>query len=86
MTRLRDALNIPLVLHGGSGIKQDNVLAALKRGIAKVNVATEIRQAYEQALAEGVKVAEDAVYDRTRWLIREYFRVSGTCSALTAGE
>lgn len=86
LTRLRDALNIPLVLHGGSGIKQDNVLAALKRGIAKVNVATEIRQAYEQALAEGGKVAEDAVYNRTRWLIREHFRISGTCSALTAGE
>lgn len=86
LMRLRDALDIPLVLHGGSGIRQDNVLAALKCGIAKVNVATEIRQAYEQVLPGGVEAAQNAVYDRTRWLIREHFGISGTRSALTAGE
>ena len=51
---------IPLVLHGGSGIQQDNVRDAMKRGIAKINVATEIRQAYEVALKETGSIARGA--------------------------
>ena len=36
--------HMPLVLHGGSGIKQEYILRAMENGIAKINVATEIRQ------------------------------------------
>ena len=39
--------HMPLVLHGGSGIKQEYILRAMENGIAKINVATEIRQPYE---------------------------------------
>lgn len=80
LEKLRGATGIPLVLHGGSGIKREYLLAAIKRGIAKVNVGTEIRQAYESALrASGsVSVAQDAVYARTCWLIRDYFGLAGT--------
>ena len=50
---LREATGgMPLVLHGGSGIKQDYILRAIENGIAKINVATEIRQPYEFALEE----------------------------------
>ena len=63
------------MLHGGSGIPQEYVLASFKRGIAKINIATEIRQAYETALQSTGKTsaAQDAVYERTAWLIGEYF-------------
>ena len=44
---LAEATGIPLVLHGGSGIQQEYVLGAVKRGVAKINVGTEIRQPYE---------------------------------------
>ena len=51
----------------------------MKRGIAKVNVGTEIRQAYELALRDKgtEKAAQDAVYARTVALIRDWFRLSG---------
>ena len=80
LERLRQATNIPLVLHGGSGVKREHVLAAIKRGITKVNIGTEIRQAYQSALrASGsVATAQDAVYERTSWVIRDYFGLSGT--------
>jgi fructose-bisphosphate aldolase class II len=80
LERLRRATGIPLVLHGGSGVKREHVLAAIKKGITKVNVGTEIRQAYQSALrASGsVAAAQDAVYERTSWLIRDYFGLSGT--------
>jgi len=70
---------MPLVLHGGSGIKQDYILQAMANGIAKINVATEIRQPYEFALEEkpgDIAYARDKVYDRTRWVLREFLRVS----------
>lgn len=79
LARLRDAVGIPLVLHGGSGIRQDCVLAAISRGIAKVNVGTELRQAYEEALTKTGRVAaaQDAVHARTTWMIRDYFHLAG---------
>jgi ketose-bisphosphate aldolase len=70
---------IPLVLHGGSGIKHEYLAAAIAKGVAKVNIATEIRQAYEVVLHKtgSVDAARQAVYDRTTWLIRDYYAISG---------
>jgi len=78
LEKLRLATDVPLVLHGGSGIRQEYVLAAVERGIAKVNVGTEIRQAYEQARSGDMAAAQEAVYERTSWLIGDYFGVAGT--------
>lgn len=71
---------IPFVLHGGSGVKQEYLLAAIKQGIAKVNIGTEIRQAYEPVMqeTEDVAAAQAAVFERTCWLIRDYFGLAGT--------
>jgi len=77
--QLSQTVEIPLVLHGGSGIKQEYVKAAISKGIAKINIGTEIRQAYEAQLREkgNVSSAQKAVYDRTTWLIRDYYGLSG---------
>ena len=85
LEELRDATGIPLVLHGGSGVKQEAVLEAIKRGISKVNVGTEIRQVFEATRREtgSVSKAQQAVYDRTVWFIRDYFHVAGTRGRLT---
>jgi fructose/tagatose bisphosphate aldolase len=81
---LAAATGIPLVLHGGSGIRRDDVLAAFQRGIAKINVATEIRQPYEQTLREtgSVAAAQDAVYQRTVWVLRQHLAVAGRRQAI----
>jgi len=88
LDRLRQATQTPLVLHGGSGVNRDDLLAAVKRGIAKVNVAFEIRTTYEQSLRDSggeVPAAQEAVYQRTRWLIRDYFGVAGTRRLIAGG-
>jgi ketose-bisphosphate aldolase len=79
LDRLHQAAGIPLVLHGGSGVRKEYLLGAVARGIAKVNVGTEIRQAYESTLREsgGVPAAQQAVYERTAWLLRDYFGLNG---------
>ncbi len=83
---LAKVTGVPLVLHGGSGIKREHVLASMKKGIAKINVGTEIRQAYESALkASGsVTAAQDAVYERTAQLIRDWFGLAGIRARILA--
>jgi ketose-bisphosphate aldolase len=83
---LAKVTGVPLVLHGGSGIKREHVLASMKKGIAKINVGTEIRQAYETGLKTGgsVAAAQDAVYERTVSLIRDWFGLAGIRSRILA--
>lgn len=83
---LAKVTGVPLVLHGGSGIKREHVLASMKRGIAKINVGTEIRQAYETALKSSgsVTAAQDAVYERTVSLIRDWFGLAGIRARILA--
>lgn len=45
---IRSRLEIPLVLHGTSGVPDDQVAEAIQNGICKVNYATELRQAYSK--------------------------------------
>lgn len=80
LDRLRQATAVPLVLHGGSGIRQDDVLAAIKGGIAKINIGTDIRQPYEAAIREtkDVEAARQVVYTRTCELLRDSLGLAGT--------
>jgi fructose-bisphosphate aldolase, class II len=86
LQELSTATNVPLVLHGGSGIGQEYVLGAFKRGITKVNVGTEIRHSYEQPLRAGLGVerAQSSVYDRTSELLRDFFGLAGSAKLLAA--
>lgn len=46
LSSIRERLDVPLVLHGTSGVPDDQVAEAIRNGICKVNYATELRQAY----------------------------------------
>lgn len=41
-----------LVLHGGSGVNDRDVLSAIKLGIVKINISTDLRLAFSQTLRE----------------------------------
>jgi fructose-bisphosphate aldolase class II len=47
---LREAGGIPMVLHGGSGISDEDFRAAIEAGIACVHINTEIRVAYRDGI------------------------------------
>lgn len=49
---LRDAVPVPLVLHGSSGVPDEELLAAVRAGIVKVNVGTALNLAYTSAVRE----------------------------------
>ena len=53
-------VDIPLVLHGASGLSDEVVTACIKAGISKINFATQLRQAFTQGLKEGLGANPDA--------------------------
>jgi len=85
---LRAATSVPLVLHGGTGIRKDYVMRAIRHGIAKVNIATATRQPYERLIADSSIKAQDAVYRAAVTVIRDDLELQGSASLLreTHGE
>lgn len=85
LRKLSEAVGIPLVLHGGSGIKQESVLSAIQNGITKINVGTVLRQAYEKNLKKGgnVYIAQDAVRKEVGSLIKGYYYIRGSATRLS---
>ena len=61
LSEIRQAVDIPLVLHGASGLTDEDVKDCVKRGICKVNFATELRAAYSKAVKETLAEKPDTI-------------------------
>jgi ketose-bisphosphate aldolase len=61
LVAIRAATELPLVLHGASGLSEAALRACLARGISKINVNTELRRAYLDAFAAALPAAIEAV-------------------------
>ena len=70
---IRDATGIPLVLHGASGIPEDEVEAAKAAGVHKFNADTDLRHAFRAGMldvwSEGDRQLEDAMAEGRRRMI-----------------
>lgn len=62
LEELRNAVPVPLVLHGASGLPGRDIAQAVKLGVCKVNFATELRFAYTQAVRTAL-AADPQMYD-----------------------
>ena len=82
---LYEATEVPLVLHGGSGVNPEYIRRGIEVGIAKINVGTEIRQAYSLALEQPggeIARAQEAVYNKVREIIRDMLCTQNTHTIL----
>lgn len=86
LRQIRAAANVPLVLHGGSGIAQSSLLEGIRNGIAKINIGTTIRQVYEQNIGKDLKTAQEAVYRATIQLLNDELLVGNSARTLNPGE
>lgn len=82
LDRIHKTAGIPLVLHGGTGIRKEYIMDSIQHGIAKINVATAIRQPYEQTIEQGVPAAQDAVYNAMLTVIRDDLETQGSAQIL----
>ncbi len=90
---IRAVVSIPLVLHGSSGVKDSAIAAGIQKGLCKVNVATQLTQAFTNAVRATLEddgevdprrylgPARSAMIDAVRERIR-FFGASGKASAV----
>jgi len=57
LAAIRDAVQIPLVLHGGSGLPADAVTGAIARGVAKINIGTRLKRIFMEGVREALPPA-----------------------------
>lgn len=74
ISRIKSLTNIPLVMHGGSGIKDDDYREVIKRGISKINYYTYMAKAGAEAVSQKtytqfhdvIKDAENAMRENVK--------------------
>ncbi len=82
LDKIYKAAGIPLVLHGGTGIRKEYVMESIRHGISKINVATAIRQPYEANISKGINAAQDAVYEAMLDIINKELELKGSAEIL----
>lgn len=87
LTAIKERVKIPIVLHGSSGVPDDAIVEAVKRGVSKVNIDTNIREnfvaAIRQVLNDDAKVIDPRkvlgpAKERAIEVIRQKIRVFGS--------
>lgn len=84
---IRDIIDIPLVLHGASGVPEESLKKSIPMGISKINIDTDLRIAFSQAVKDYLKENPDAIdprkilgpgRDRMQEAIKEKIRMFGS--------
>ena len=77
---INESVNIPLVLHGGTGIAKEYLMQSFKQGITKINIATAIRQPYEKLMNQSIPEAQEAVYNEMLDIINNQLEIAGSAN------
>nr|WP_256449187.1 class II fructose-bisphosphate aldolase [Paeniglutamicibacter quisquiliarum] len=67
--RIRAALDVPLVLHGSSGVSDENIVAAIEAGMTKINVSTHLNGFFTRAIRQYLEENPEVV-DSRKYLAR----------------
>ena len=66
LAKIKDMIDCPLVLHGGSGIPDEMIKRTIELGINKVNYATELRAAATKAVREAL--VDESIIDPKKYM------------------
>lgn len=87
LARIKELTKIPIVLHGSSGVPDDSIRKAIELGVRKVNIDTNIREAFVGAMRKVIAEKPDEIDPRkilgpareaTIEIIREKIRLFGS--------
>ena len=59
LTKIKGLLNMPIVLHGASGVSEDSIRNAVILGVNKINIDTDVRQAFTDGIKDLFAVKPD---------------------------
>ena len=92
LKKINALVGIPIVLHGGSGTPKEDIQKSILNGIRKINIATELHQAYIDATAiqaeiyktkfSPIDVYNVPVYDKMKVLVRQKMRLFAMRSSI----
>lgn len=91
LTELKTRLNMPLVLHGGSGAGEENIRRAVACGINKINVCTDLMNHAKDSMVKVLQEQPDIQYmewheaaeEAMKDFIRNYMRMIGSSNRYT---
>jgi fructose-bisphosphate aldolase, class II len=66
IARIHAAVTVPLVLHGSSGVPDDQLAAAVRAGLTKINIATQLNKVFTAAVRQHL-AGDAAVVDPRRY-------------------
>ncbi|MCK9412931.1 MAG: class II fructose-bisphosphate aldolase [Prolixibacteraceae bacterium] len=85
LKKINAMVGIPIVLHGGSGTPDDIIQKSVLCGIRKINLATELHQAYIDGIAIQAEIHKEKfspidvynvpVYEKMKKLVRQKMRL-----------
>lgn len=85
LAEIRELVPIPLVLHGASGLPEDQIEGVIALGVAKINVNAELRRAFIAGVkdsADRLAPDDDSIasllspaMERMQWAVREKIRL-----------
>jgi fructose-bisphosphate aldolase class II len=67
IARLKQAVQLPLVLHGSSGVADESLVAAIRAGMTKINVSTHLNGFFTRAVREYLD-ANPSVVDSRKYI------------------
>ena len=67
VARIADAVPVPLVLHGSSGVPDDQIVQAIRAGMTKINVSTHLNGFFTRAVRAALE-ADESLVDSRRYL------------------
>ncbi|HHY81148.1 MAG TPA: tagatose-bisphosphate aldolase subunit KbaY, partial [Clostridiales bacterium] len=87
LSAIKETVDVPLVLHGASGVPDESIKEAIRRGICKINIATELKIPMADAIKECFKNNPDendprnymgAAKEAVKKAVREKIRLFGS--------
>lgn len=86
LAKMRDLVDIPIVLHGSSGVPDKDIQKAISLGVRKVNIDTNIREAFVKGVREAIKDPKEIdprkilgpARDEMIAIVREKIRIFGS--------
>lgn len=82
---IADRTGLPLVLHGGSGLLDDDFRKAVRQGICKINIFTDIDKAGKKGIEQGVAAGANSIFnlipyeiEAMKEVVREKIRLFGS--------
>jgi fructose-bisphosphate aldolase, class II len=79
--RIRAEVDVPLVLHGSSGVPDDVLVAAVRSGLTKINIATALNQVFTDAVRAAL-AGDERLVDPRKYMAAGREAVAGEVARL----